>query len=80
MGMMAATTALLFIVGYASGYFVRAALSWIRRSRMRKQRAERKAEAQLKQAAGAAAVSAATAPAIVDAIPAVAGMVGAGNA
>lgn len=64
MPMMAATAAMLFAVGFAGGYFLRAALSWFRRSRLRKQRTVRETEALLKQTV---AVAQGATPAMKDA-------------
>jgi hypothetical protein len=58
MVMMAATIVLLFSVGFAGGYFARAALSWVRRNRLKRLRAERQTEALLKETAVAAPVQA----------------------
>ena len=41
MAIMAITVGLLFAIGFAGGYFARASLSWLRRSKLKKQRAER---------------------------------------
>jgi hypothetical protein len=66
--MMLVTAGVLFAVGFAGGYFLRAAMSWVRRNRMRKQRAEQSVDrllnktAQASQSGGhGAAAAAATA-------------------
>jgi uncharacterized membrane protein YciS (DUF1049 family) len=58
MAVMAITVALLFAVGFGGGYFARASMSWIRRSKLKKQRAERDVdERQAESEASVAAVN-----------------------
>lgn len=59
MAVMAITVALLFAVGFGGGYFARASMSWVRRSKVKKLRAERDVdERQPEPEASVAAVTA----------------------
>lgn len=60
MAMLAITIGMLFAAGFAGGYYTRAAFSWVRRSKLRKLRAERDADVVLKQTGNTVAQNAAT--------------------
>jgi uncharacterized membrane protein YciS (DUF1049 family) len=52
MAMVTITIGVLFAAGFAGGYFVRAGMSWLRRNKVRKQRAERRADIVIGETAG----------------------------
>lgn len=51
---MLVTAGVLFAAGFAGGYYARAAMSWFRRNRARKQRAEQSVDRVLSKTAQAA--------------------------
>jgi hypothetical protein len=55
MPMMAVSILILFAVGFAGGYAAREALSWFRRTRLKRQKAEKLATMQMGQAGVAVA-------------------------